>query len=102
MSTSVAQTEITTPSPSSWTQIDGTPLSGRKYVKIINNDQSQSIGVIFQTSGTAPTSAWNTGEIILPGDKSDLEPMEGAVHVFIKTQTGSLASGAAIILREYN
>lgn len=102
MSTSVTQTEVTSPAQSAWTQIDGTPLSGRKYVKIINNDQSQSIGVIFQTSGTAPTSAWNTGEIILPGDKSDLEPMEGAVHVFVKTQTGALASGAAIIFREYN
>lgn len=102
MSTNIQQAEITSPTQSAWTQIDGTPLSGRKYVKIINNDQSQSVGVIFQTSGTAPTSAWNTGEIVLPGDKSDLEPAEGAVHVFIKTQTGALASGAGLIFREYN
>jgi len=102
MSTAVQQTEITSPTQSTWTQIDGTPLTGRKYVKIINNDPSQSFGVIFQTSGTAPTSAWNTGEIILPNDKGDLEPCEGAVKCFIKTEKGSIVSGAGLIFREYN
>jgi hypothetical protein len=101
MSTAVQQTEITSPTQSAWTQIDGTPLTGRKYVKIINQDTNQGIGVIF-TTGSTPTGNWDTGEKILPGDKGDLEPCEGAVHVYVKTQTGSLTSGAGIIFREYN
>lgn len=101
MSTSVAQTEITSPSNSTFTQIDGTPLTGRKYVEVINNSD-QGIGVIYSTSGTAPTGAWNTGEIILPKDKGSLVPAEGAVHVYVKTETGALSSGAAIVLREWN
>jgi hypothetical protein len=102
MSTSVQQTEITSPSNTAWTQIDGTPLSGRKYVEVLNQSGYQGIGVIYQTSATAPTVAWNAGEVILQGDKGALVPAEGAVKVFVKTEGGAVGSGAGIILREWN
>lgn len=99
MAVDVNQVEITGPDNTTWSRIDGTPLTSRKYVQLLNQTD-QGIGVIFSTGGT-PTGDWNTGEQILSRDKGDLEPAEPAIHIYVRTETGPITSGAAIILREW-
>lgn len=101
MSTTAATTEITSPVASAWTQIDGTPLSGRKYAQVANQDLTQRMGVIF-THGSAPTGAWNTGLKVLPGDMTPLEPCEGAVKIYVRMETGPVTTGDAVLLLEWN
>jgi len=101
MSTTAATTELTSPVATGWTQIDGTPLSGRKYAEVVNQSPSQRMGLIY-THGTAPTGAWNTGRIVLPGDQTPLEPCEGAVKIYVRMETGPVVTGEAIILLEWN
>jgi hypothetical protein len=102
MSASAQQTEFTTAVATGWTQMDVSPLTPRSFVEIINNDGTQGVGLIF-TSGAAPTSqAWNTGEILLAGDKGAIAPASATIKVYVKTQTGAQVSGAALILREWS
>jgi hypothetical protein len=103
MSSASKQTEVVTAVSTGWTQLDITPLNPRSYVEVLNNDTTQSVGIVI-TSGTAPTSglAWNQGRQVMKGDSLPIVPAGQQCAVYARTESGPMSAGAALILCEWS
>jgi hypothetical protein len=87
----------TTVAETAWKQLDGTPLTSRKYVEVLNQDSGQRMGLIF-TTGSAPTGAWNTGIIIGAGGRNPIEPANNGVKTYVRMESGAVAADGVCLV----